>query len=45
MLTKSFEGYPIIPLWNLEYSLLVVLKWYWEAAIEEVLKKYLNMCS
>ena len=30
---------------NFEYSLLKVLKWYWEAAIEDVLQKYLNMCS
>ena len=30
---------------NFEYSLLIVLKWYWEAAVEDVLQKYLNMCS
>ena len=45
MNAKSFKGYPIIALQNLEYSILIVLKWYWEAAIEDVLQKYLNMRS
>ena len=34
---KSFKCYPIIALSNFEYFLLTALKWYWEAAIEDVL--------
>ena len=45
MNANSFNGYPIIALLNLEYSLLIVLKCYWEATIEGILQKYLNMCS
>ena len=41
---KSFKWYPIIARENFEYSLLLVLKWYWEAAIEDISQKYLNMC-
>ena len=40
---KSFKWYPIIALQNFQYSLLIALKWYWEAAIEAVLQNYLNI--
>ena len=36
---KSFKGYPLIALWNVEYSLLILLKSHWEAAIEKIFEK------
>ena len=39
MNAKSFKGYPVVALKNFEYSLLIILNWYSEVAIEDVFAK------